>query len=199
MSKFAKLIRTLLERSNKKNQAEHETTRTILNSRVAGRHGEIPRHPRVEPPTVNGILRGKPFAPPCVQADASPLEALKVMAEHDVGAVLVLDGGRLIGIFSERDHIRGSILAGDSITHISLRHVMTPCDVFAAPADTAQECLNLMREKRLRYLPVREGENLMTILSLEDLLGEMVAYLERVFKENELDQQVASLRGTYSC
>jgi CBS domain-containing protein len=121
------------------------------------------------------------------------------MAEHDVGAVLVLDGGRLIGIFSERDHVRGSIRAAHSVTQIPLRDVMTPCDVFASPTDTAHECLSLMSEKRLRYLPVREGETLIAILSLEDILKEMVAYLERVFKESELDQQVASLRGTYSC
>jgi CBS domain-containing protein len=196
MSKFVNLIRTLLGRSDNNHQAEHGKTRTVLNSRVAGTHGEIPRHPRVEPLTVRSILRRSSSVPHCVQADASSLEALKIMVEHEVGAVLVLDGTRLIGIFSERDHARASIRPA---THIPMRDMMTPCDVCASPTDTPQKCLSLMSENRLRYLPVREGENLIAILSLEDLLTEMVAYLERVFKEYELDQQVVSLRGTYSC
>jgi signal-transduction protein with cAMP-binding, CBS, and nucleotidyltransferase domain len=76
---------------------------------------------------------------------------------------------------------------------------MTSCDVFANLADSVQQCLSLMVEKRLRYLPVQEEGNPIALLSFFDLLSEMVAYLERVFKENELDQQIVFLRGTYSC
>jgi CBS domain-containing protein len=199
MSRFVNLIRTLLERLDNQVKAEHGTTRSVLNSRVAGARGEMPRHPRVEPLTVNSILHGAQSALHCVQADASALDALKIMVEHDVGAVLVLEGSRLIGIFSERNHARSSIRAAQSTTPIPLRELMTICDVAASPTDTAQKCLGLMNENRLRYLPVRDGENLIAILSLEDLLKETILYLENVFKQGELDQQVASLRGTYSC
>jgi CBS domain-containing protein len=121
------------------------------------------------------------------------------MAEHDIGAVLVSDGGRLIGMFSERDYARSSIRAAESPMAIPLREVMPSFDIFANPADSVQQCLSLMIDKRLRYLPVQEEGNPIALLSFLDLLSEMVAYLERVFKENELDQQVVFLRGTYSC
>jgi len=121
------------------------------------------------------------------------------MAEHDLEAVLVSDGGRSIGIFSERDYARGSIHATHSPAEIPVRDVMTSCDVFANFADSLQTCLGLMLENRLRYLPVQEKGNLIALLSLEDFLAEMVSYLERVFKEYALDDQIVFLRGTYSC
>jgi len=175
------------------------SARKVLEARVAGTQGEFPRHPRVEPPTVKSLLHKNPLAPHCVSVNATSQEALKIMAEHDIGAVLVLDGSRLAGIFSERDHARSSLRAAQSAGATPLREAMTPCSVFATPTDSVQKCMSLMSENRLRYLAVQEGKIPIAILALEDLLNEMLAYLDRVFKENEMDQQVASLRGTYSC
>jgi CBS domain-containing protein len=173
--------------------------RKVLDARVAGTQNEIPRHPRVEPLTVKSFLHKKPSNPNTVTADATLQEALKLMAEHDIGAVPVLDGGRLIGIFFERDYARASLLRPQLGTAMPVREAMTPCSAFATPSDSAQKCLRLMSENRLRFIAVLEDGNLIAMVSREDLLAEMVEYLERVFREHELDQQVALLRGTYSC
>jgi CBS domain-containing protein len=203
MSMFAKLIRTILGRAEitgfHGRRGIEAATRTVLDARVAGTQLDVPRHPRVEPLTVKSVLQKKRSELHCVRADATSLEALKLMAEHDIGAVLVLDGGRLTGIFSERDYARSSIRTTRLATAMPLREVMTSCDIFANLTDSVQRCLSLMIQNRLRYLPVQEGNNLIAMLSLDHLLNERIAYLERVFKENELDQQIVFLRGTYSC
>jgi CBS domain-containing protein len=174
-------------------------TRNVLDARVAGTQFEIPRHPRVDPLTVKSVLHKGPPRLLCVRADATSLEALKLMAEHDIGAVPVLDGSRFIGIFSERDYVRSSIQTTQLATNIPLLEGMKSCDIFANLSDSVRTCLSLMIENRLRYLPIQEDGNLIAVLSLDDLLSEMVAYLERVLKENELDHQIVFLRGTYSC
>lgn len=172
-------------------------TRKVLDERVCGIQLEIPRHPRVEPVTVSCVLRKRPSTLHCVSADATSLEALQLMANHDIGAVLVMDGSRVAGVFSERDHARNA-LQGTQLT-APVRELITSCDIVANPTDSLQDCLNLMIGNHLRYLPVLEAGTPVAILSLEDSLKEMVAYLERVFKENGLDQQIVFLRGTYSC
>jgi CBS domain-containing protein len=174
-------------------------TRKVLDARVAGTQFEMPQHPRVEPLTAKSVLTKRPSALPRVTADATSLEALKLMAEHDIGAVLVIDGGCVIGVFSERNYARSSIRGTQLATAMPVREGMTLCDITANLTDSAQTCLCLMIDNRLRYLPVQDEGNLVAMLSLDDLLEEMVAYLERVFKENELDQQIVFLRGTYSC
>jgi CBS domain-containing protein len=177
-------------------------TRKGLDARVGGMQCVIPQHPRVEPPTVNSVLRRRQSALQIVSAEATPLEALQLMKEHDLAVVPVLDDGRLIGIFSERDFARSAIaasIANQAATAMPLRQVMTPCEFSASITDPVQQCLSLMNENHLRYLPVQEQGKLIAIVPLEDFLGEMVAYLERVFKENELDLQIVFLRGTYSC
>jgi CBS domain-containing protein len=171
-------------------------TKNVLDERVAGTQGETPCHPRVRPLTVNSILPDKlPQLHP-IRADATAIEAVKQMADQSIGAVPVLDGDCLIGIFTESDYVRASIRAAQDTP---LREVMTPCDICVGLTDSLQQCLSLMAEHRLRYLPVRDGRNLIALLSLDECLKATVAYLERVFKENELDRQIVSLQGTYSC
>jgi CBS domain-containing protein len=171
----------------------------VLDERVSAKQAEFPRHPRVELLTVKSILQKRPSELHCVSGDTTSLEALKLMAEHHIGALPVVEGGRLIGIFSERDYARSSAQATPPATAIPVREVMTRCAVSVSPADSAHQCLSLMIQNRLPYLPVQQDGKLIALLSRDDLLLEMVAYLERVCKESELDQQIAFLRGTYSC
>jgi CBS domain-containing protein len=171
----------------------------ILDKRVSGKQGGFPQHPRVERLTVRSILQRRPSELHCISADAPSLEALKLMAEDDIGALPVMEGGRMIGIFSERDYARRSIQAMEQAAARPVREVMTRCAVSVTPADSAHQCLSLMIQNRLRYLPVQEAGKLIALLALDDLLLEIAAYLERVCKEGELDQQIAFLRGTYSC
>jgi predicted transcriptional regulator len=119
------------------------------------------------------------------------------MMEDDVRAVPVMDGGCMIGFLSEGDYAR-SVLR-KTATALTVREVMTPCEVFANVTDSAQQCLRLMEEHGWRYLPVQEARKPIALLPLEELLNEMVGYLARVIRENELDQQLVFLRGTYSC
>lgn len=175
------------------------TTRKVLDERVSGTRFDIPRHARVGLPTVKSLLPKISSKFPCVGADATVLQALTLMAEKDIGAIPVLEAGRLTGFFSERDYARNSVMKAPCLPTQLVREIMTPCSVFASLTDSVQACLNLVTEHRLHYLPVLDSGNLVAVLSLEDLLKELVAYLERVFKENELDQQIVLLRGTYSC
>lgn len=133
----------------------------------------------------------------CVSADATSAEALQVMAEEDVGAVPVVDGDCLIGIISGRDYARSALQDGGA--GVTLREVMTPCNVSADIMDSVQECFRLLDEHSLRFLPVQEAGKMIALLPIDEFLEEMVAYLTRVIKENELDQQLVFLRGTYSC
>lgn len=169
--------------------------RKILDNRVAGMRLEIPGHPRVELPTVRSVLQKRPSTLHSVAAVAGLPEALKVLSEQDVRAILVLDAGRAVGVFSERDCIRAS----NAPTTTRVGDVMSSCDTAGALTDSAHACLSRMIEKHLRYLPILEEGNPVALLSREDLLSELLTYLERVFKENELDRQIASLQGTYSC
>ncbi len=167
-----------------------------LDARVAGMLSEMPRHPRVEPLTVKSLVRKRPSKPLCVSADATVLSALKLMAEHDTGAVPVVDDGRVIGILSERDYVRSAIRSAETL---AVRDVMTSCGVQAKVTDSVQDCLRQMKEQRLQYIPVLEASEVVAVLSREEVLDEMVIYLEKVFREYELDQRIVNLRGTYSC
>lgn len=170
-----------------------------LEARAKGTQFDVPRHPRVEPLMVRSVLRDKPSELHCVEADAPSLVALRLMAEHNIGSVLVMNGERLGGIFSERDYARVSARVGPLAVTTPVHEAMTPCHVFVTPMDSVQRCLSLMSEEGLRYLPVTEAGEFIALLSADDLLSEMVAHHQRVFKANELDQQILFLRGTYSC
>jgi CBS domain-containing protein len=174
-------------------------TRKVLDQRVTGTESEIPQHPRVQALTVRSVLHHRPPILHCVPATATAKEALQLMAHHDVGAVLVLDHDTFVGVFSERDYIRSTQASTKSPADIPIREVIASGGISVGLTDSVQTCLNLMSENHLRYLPVIEAGHPFALLSLEDFLGEMVAYLERVFKESEVDHRIANLRGTYSC
>lgn len=171
----------------------------VLDSRVAGRQFENPDHPRVGPFTIGHFLMGRPACLYSVQPETPAREALRLMAEHDVGAVVVAEGNRPSGIFSERDHARSSARLGAPATDLPVRDTMTACSVFVEPSDSVRKCVGLMREKSLRCLPVQHEGKLIAMVSLDDLLADTVAHHEHVFKEIELDEQLLFLPGTYSC
>jgi CBS domain-containing protein len=174
-------------------------TQNVLDSRVSGKQFDMPDHPRVGPFTVGHFLVAQQPKLYAVKPDSPLLEALRLMAEHDIGAVPVVDGGRLTGIFSERDHVRHAARLGQSAINGLVREAMTPFDVLVTPADSVQICVALMRERHLHHLPVHDGGALIAMVSLDDLLTETIAHHERVFKEIELDEQLLFLPGTYSC
>jgi CBS domain-containing protein len=110
---------------------------------------------------------------------------LKLMAEKDVGALVVTDGGRLAGIISERDYARKVILHGKSSHDILVREIMTAKVITVHPGQTVEDCMALMTSKRIRHLPVTDGERLVGVLSIGDLVKEMIADQEATIKQLE--------------
>jgi len=106
--------------------------------------------------------------------DAMVVDALKLMAEKMVGALLVLEQGKLVGIFSERDYSRKIALMDRSSRSTSIRQVMTGNLISVSPSDTMESCMELMTEKRIRHLPVLENGQLIGIISIGDLVKNII-------------------------
>jgi CBS domain-containing protein len=123
--------------------------------------------------TVQAMLRGK-SAVHAVGPDDAVYEALLKMAEHNIGAVVVLEQGRLAGILSERDYARKVILHGKTSRDTPVREIMTPRVVCVNPSWTAHQCMALMTEQRVRHLPVLDGERLVGIVSIGDVVRAVV-------------------------
>jgi CBS domain-containing protein len=135
--------------------------------------------------TVRQLLQAKGREVHSVAPDARVFDALKLMAERNVGALVVLEGTRLAGIFSERDYARKVILLGKSSHDIPVREIMTAKVITVNPGQSVEECMALMTEKRIRHLPVTEGERLVGMLSIGDLVKEVIAEQEQTIKQLE--------------
>jgi CBS domain-containing protein len=120
-----------------------------------------------------------------VRPDSKVIEALRLMADKNVGALVVLEGTRLIGIFSERDYARKVILQGKSSGEISVREIMTSDVVTIEPERTVEECMALVTSRRIRHLPVVENEQLLGVISIGDLVKEVIAEQEQTIRQLE--------------
>ena len=120
--------------------------------------------------TANDILGQKGHTVWSVRPTDTVLEALAVMAEHDIGAVLVLDAGKLVGVLSERDYARKVVLAGRSSKESQVREVMTSHVVCVSPTQSIEGCMGLMTNRRLRHLPVVDHKRVVGIVSIGDLV-----------------------------
>ena len=120
--------------------------------------------------TVNQILKAKGRAVWSIQPGASIFDALKIMAEKEVGALVVTDGEKLVGIFSERDYARKIVLTGRSSQETPISDIMTKTVIYVEPKQTIEECMALMTGKHIRHLPVLEGTQLVGIVSIGDLV-----------------------------
>ena len=126
--------------------------------------------------TLKQIIDAKPHKLASVSPDQSVLRALEIMAEYQVGALVVLDGKRLAGMFSERDYARKVILQGKSSRVTKVREIMTDKVVYVGLETTVEECMALMTEKRFRHLPVLDAENnVLGIVSIGDVVKETIS------------------------
>jgi CBS domain-containing protein len=131
------------------------------------------------------LLGESPRKPLSVVPDDSVITALELMAKHDVGAILVVEGDQLAGIFSERDYARKVILQGKSSKDTKVREIMTDKVIYAKPAQTVDECMAIMTDKRIRHLPVMDNGKLAGIVSIGDLVKETISEQAFVIKQLE--------------
>jgi CBS domain-containing protein len=142
--------------------------------------------------TIKQILRTKGSRVWKVPADASVLDALHVMAERGTGSVVVMDNGRVAGIFTERDFARKVGLVEAKPSSIRIRDVMTVQLVTVEPGDTVNECMALMTEKRIRHLPVLEDGQLVGIISIGDVVKDIIEELR--FMVKQLENYITGIR-----
>lgn len=124
--------------------------------------------------TVDQILKVKGTELYSVGPDAAVLEAVRVMAEKHVGALLVMRGTVLVGIFSERDYARKVVLLGRSSSDTPVSQIMSSPVLTVTRANSVNECLELMSDKRIRHLPVVDGERVLGMLSIGDLVKAVI-------------------------
>lgn len=122
---------------------------------------------------VRHMLAGKPEVH-AVRPDDTVFEALRLMAEKNIGAVLVLAGGAVEGILSERDYARKMVLHGKSSRETTVREVMTTHVICAEPDWSCDRCMALMTDKRIRHLPVISGDQLVGVISIGDVVRAVV-------------------------
>jgi CBS domain-containing protein len=135
--------------------------------------------------SVRQLLQAKGRIVHTIAPDARVFDALKLMAEKDVGALVVTEGDQLAGIISERDYARKVILLGKSSQDIPVRDIMTGKVITVGPDQTVEECMAIMTGKRIRHLPVTEGERLVGVLSIGDLVKEVIAEQEQTIRQLE--------------
>ncbi len=145
------------------------------------------------------LLAAKPAGVHTVACDSTVWDALQLMLDMDIGGVIVVDGGVVMGLLTERDYARKGILAGRTAKQTMVREVMNETIFPVSLEHTVPQCMALMTAHRTRYLPVMENEQLIGILSIGDLLKEVISHHEHVIKEMELERLILFSQGTYSC
>ena len=125
--------------------------------------------------TIKNLLDEKGYDIWFTAPDTLVYDALKIMADKDVGALLVMEREWLVGIFSERDYARKVILKGRSSKEILVRDIMTYYIIYGHPNQTIEHCLGLMTEKRIRHLPILEEDKAIGVISIGDLVKAIIA------------------------
>ena len=140
------------------------------------------------PDAVSSVLRRKSSDREVlsISPDASVYDAIAMMAENSIGALLVISNGLLVGIMSERDYARKVVLQSRSSKDTQVRDIMSAPVITVSPAHTVEECMRLMTDKRIRHLPVVDGAAIAGIVSIGDLVrsvitlqGETIQYLQQ--------------------
>ena len=135
------------------------------------------------------LMQGVPRRVVSVSPDAPVVEALQVMAEAGVGAVLVLDHDQLVGVLSERDYARAGELQGRKAQSTLVQELMTREVIYVTLDHTVNQCMALMTAKRIRHLPVLEGQEILGVVSIGDLVRSLVSQYEQTLRELDRDKQ----------
>ncbi|HKE41046.1 MAG TPA: CBS domain-containing protein [Casimicrobiaceae bacterium] len=144
--------------------------------------------------SVASILKSKPVqAVHTIAPGASVFDAVKLMAEKSIGALIVTEGDRVVGIITERDYARKIVLMSRSSKETPVRDIMTSAVMYVRLDQTTEDCMVLMTEKRLRHLPVMEGERLVGLISIGDLVKDIIS--EQRFIIDQLQHYIRGEHG----
>ncbi|MBN2506825.1 MAG: CBS domain-containing protein [Verrucomicrobia bacterium] len=142
--------------------------------------------------TISEILNTKGNQVWSVSPDTTVFDSLKVMGEKNIGALLVMEGGRLVGVVSERDYTRKIALFGRNSRSTRVREILTSVMISVTPKHTVQECMELMTTHRVRHLPVLEEDRVVGIVSIGDLVNWIINA-----QRTALDQLQNYITGQY--
>ncbi len=135
--------------------------------------------------TAKQLLESKGSTIYSIAPSATVYEGLVAMAQHRVGALLVLDGPHLVGIFSERDYAREVVIKGKTTEDTLVAEIMSTNLITVGPSETTEHCMNLMSGKRIRHLPVVENAKVLGVLSIGDLVQATIDYQQFLIKQLE--------------
>lgn len=135
--------------------------------------------------TVRDILRDKGNQVWTIGPDQTVFEALSFMAEKEIGALVVVDDQRIVGMLSERDYARKVILKGKTSRETTVREIMTSKVCYVAPERTVDECMALMTDKTIRHLPVIENDGIAGLVSIGDVVKSMISEREFIIERLE--------------
>ncbi len=132
--------------------------------------------------TVQQMLGSKPAGLVGIGPDATVFDALRLMAEHDIGSLVVIEGDRLSGVFSERDYARQVVLLGKSSKETPVRDIMTHKVTCVSLDQTVEDCMTLMTERRVRHLPVLDHKKVVGVISIGDVVKVMISEQQQVIE-----------------
>jgi CBS domain-containing protein len=135
--------------------------------------------------TVGQVLRAKGYGFHAIAPDASAYSALELMADKNIGALMVMENGNLVGVFSERDYARKVILKGKASKSTTVREIMTGSPISIKPTMTLQDCMVLMTENHIRHLPVMDNSVLLGVLSTRDVVSTIISDQESTIEKLE--------------
>ena len=142
--------------------------------------------------TVRQLLQGKGYEVMSIEPDKSVYDAMQLMAARNIGALLVLETGKLIGIITERDYSRKAHLLDKSVRDILVKDIMTSQVAYVSPNYTAEDCMALVTEMRVRHLPVLENDQVIGIISIGDLVKDAIS--DREFVIHQLERYIYGIR-----
>jgi CBS domain-containing protein len=134
---------------------------------------------------ISSLLYHKTSAVWTIAPEATVFEAIKLMADKNIGSLLVTSGSRLVGIFTERDYTRKIALQGKSSKQTQVWEIMPKDVVTVTPDDSVENCMKLMTENRVRHLPVLDGVNVVGIISIGDLVNWIISTQNAAIEQME--------------
>lgn len=140
--------------------------------------------------SVRHLLESKAPEVFAIGPDAPVIDAIRLMAEKRIGAVVVMDGGRLAGILSERDYARKIVLQGRSSANTPVRDIMTADVVTVGLQDNIERCMQIVTERRIRHLPVVDGGAVLGVVSIGDLVKAVIE--DQQLQLDQLQRYIAS-------